>query len=80
MTQTFQKEWPWRSNSTKSTPIGVTSTGTFNGLVSEQEPTVEREPIIQKFKTQEEMIDFFKTNIKDKMPKGKRGPNKKKDY
>ena len=24
------------------------------------------------------MIDFFKTNIKDKMPKGKRGPNKKK--
>ena len=74
----FSKECPWRSNSTKSTSIGVTSTGTFNGLVSEQEPYVEREPIIQKFKTQEEMIDFFKTNIKDKMPKGKRGPNKKK--
>ena len=39
------------------------------------------DPTIQKFNGQDgqnEMIQWFKINLKDKMPKGKRGPNKKK--
>lgn len=74
----FSKECPWNSNSTKSSSTGAISKGTFNGLVSDEETTIEREPVIEKFATQEEMIEFFKINIKDKMPAGKRGPNKKK--
>ena len=67
------------------------STGTFNSVkyieqlkegCSEKIKKESGEPIIKKFygeNGQNEMIEWFKCNLKDKMPKGKRGPNKKKN-
>ena len=66
------------------------STGTFNSVkhieqLKESCPDEDEEdrgePTIQKFygeEGQNEMIEWFKNNLKEKMPNGKRGPNKKK--
>lgn len=66
------------------------SSGTYNSVKnikglesnsSEKVKDVREDPKIQKFyggDGQNQMIKWFKENLKSKMPKGKRGPNKKK--
>jgi hypothetical protein len=66
------------------------SKGTFNSVkhieqlkdgCSEKVKEDKGDPIIKKFKGEEgqtEMIEWYKSHLKNKRPKGKRGPNKKK--
>ena len=66
------------------------STGTFNSVkyieqlkdsCTEKLKENRGDPTIKKFygeEGQNEMMNWFKNNLKDKMPNGKRGPNKKK--
>ena len=80
-------EWNTKTTQYDNNDKITYSTGTFNSVknieqlmdgCSEKVKEDRGDPTIQKFNGQNEMIQWFKINLKDKMPKGKRGPNKKK--
>ena len=83
-------EWNTKTTQYDNNDKITYSTGTFNSVknieqlmdgCSEKVKEDRGDPTIQKFNGQDgqnEMIQWFKINLKDKMPKGKRGPNKKK--
>ena len=72
----------WKSKTTKIKNKNLGSKGTyvgpelFDGMsVSSEESVEEKEPVIKKFKTQEEVKEYFNRELKTK--KGKRGPNRR---
>ena len=73
----------WKSKTTKIKNKNLSSKGTyvgpelFDGMsVSSEESVEEKEPVIKKFKTQEEVKEYFKKELKQKF--GGRGPQKRK--
>jgi hypothetical protein len=73
----------WKSKTTKIKNKNLGSKGTyvgpelFDGMsVSSEESVEEKEPVINKFKTQEEVKEYFKKELKQKF--GGRGPQTRK--
>jgi hypothetical protein len=71
----------WNSKTTKNKNGKLTGRNTFNDpkdydgfSVSSDDSDVVREPIIKKFKTQEEAKEYYNTELKERI--GGRGPNK----
>ncbi len=72
----------WNSKTTKYTNRGLQGDETFNdpsnidgfSVNSEDDDSIEIEPIIKKFKTQEEGKEYYNNELKERM--GGRGPNK----
>lgn len=72
------KEIDWNSKTYKSKNGKISSKKTFNcpkDYDNSSESRANKEPIIEKFKTQKEVKEFYNTELKERM--GGRGPDKK---